>query len=357
MPDIAKAVWIFISYNFCNTVCFTAYNLAYSALSARMTRNIVKRAELASYRLGMAPMGRLFATTFTLPFVKLLGDTQQSWMIVIAIWSALALIPAYLCFRNCKEFAGEEVDAIAAQQPPVKIGPALKHTLTNPYWWMVSALWGLASAHYGLIGSVVPYYCKYLLGNDTLYSVVNAVEICFLIISAFLSGQLSKKFAKSHISFIGCLIGVASQAVFMLNPFDFSWMLITVAVRTMGIGISIPCVFSMIGDAAEYQQYKNHVREEGIVFSASGIGNKMGTGLCSAICGFLLTAAGYVSSTAGETVVQSESALQAIQDVYNGGFYIIWGAQAIIFLIWFRLDKKLPAIMAELKERAARNEF
>lgn len=347
-----KTVYIFIMYNLCNTVCFTAFNLSYSALSARMTRNIEDRAELSSFRLGMAPLGRILPMVLTLPLVTLLGDNQRAWIITVAFWAVLSAIPMYLCYKNCREYAGEEVDKIAAKQPKVPVATAVKHLLMNPYWWMCSALWGLDSAHYGLIGAVVPYYCKYILGNESLYSILNGIELACFIIFAFVSGQLTKHIPKSHLC-LGCCIGaIASQAIFMLNPYNFAWMAFTTFVRSAFIGMTVPCVFSMIGDAAEYQQWKNHVREEGMVFSASGFGSKLGSGLTAALVGFVLTAAGYIS-TAGTAVTQSPSTLSAIEDIYNNGIFIIRGIQGTIFLIWFTLDKKLPVIMKELKEREA----
>lgn len=351
-----KALYIFIMYNLCNTVCFTAFNLAYSALSARMTRNIEDRAELSSFRLGMAPMGRILPLALTMPMVSLLGNNQRAWIITVGFWALISMIPMYLCYKNCNEYAGEAVDKIAAQMPKVPVGTALKHLLTNPYWWLCSCLWGLDSAHYGLIGAVVPYYCKYLLGNENLYSILNAIEIACFIVFAFVSGQLTKRIKKSHLCFCSCIGAIASQAIFMLNPYNFAWMAFTTFLRSAFIGMTVPCVFSMIGDAAEYQQWKNHVREEGMVFSASGIGNKMGTGLTAALVGFALTSAGYIASS-GIAVAQPESALRAIESIYSNGIFIIRGVQAVIFLIWFTLDKKLPSIMEELKQREAMNTY
>jgi len=354
--NVFKVIYIFIIYNLLNTVCFTANNLSYSALSARMTRNVKDRAEVASFRLGMAPIGRIIVTAGTLPLVSLLGNNQKAWIIVMAVWAAISLIPLWLCYHNCIEYAGMEVDKIQAKMEPIKLKSGVLHMITNPAWWGVTLLWGFSTANYSITGAMVPYYCKYLFGNQNLYSVLNLLEAVCFISAAFISGQLQKKMAKSHIGFYGCLIGCAAQIVIFLNPLNFGLIVAMYVIRSFFTGLTIPCVFALIGDAAEYQQFKTHKREEGLVFSASGIGSKVGSGLAAGLTGLAMSAAGYIAS-AGASVVQPESVLTAIPRIYTVAELLVWGVQAVIFLLWFRLDAKLPSIMDELHKREARGEF
>lgn len=351
-----KVIYIFIIYNFLNCICFTANNLSYSALSARMTRNVQDRAELASFRIGMAPIGRIVVTGGTIPLVSLLGNDQRAWIMVMFVWAAISLIPLFFCYNNCIEYAGLEVDKLQARQEKVKLKDSIKNLLTNPAWWGVTLLWGFSTANYSVTGGIVPYYCKYIFGDQNLYSVLNVVEVICFVSSAFISGQLQKKIPKSHIGFIGCVIGCIAQAVIYLNPESFGTIVAMYVVRSFFTGLTIPCVFSMIGDAAEYQQFKTHKREEGLVFSASGIGSKVGSGLAAELIGIALSAAGYISSTSGD-VIQPATAIAAIPTIYTVAEMVVWGAQAVVFLLWFRLDKKLPMIMDELHEREAAGQF
>ena len=41
--DFVQFVYLFVTYNFCNTVCYTALNLPYGSLSAMMTRSSHER--------------------------------------------------------------------------------------------------------------------------------------------------------------------------------------------------------------------------------------------------------------------------------------------------------------------------
>ena len=91
------------------------------------------------------------------------------------------------------------------------------------------------------------------------------------------------------------------------------------------------------------------------MFAGSSIGTKVGAGLASAAITGLLSAAGYVSSTAAGAV-QPESALNMIMMLYKVGPLFVAGLVAFV-LLFYKLDKEYDGIMAELMEREARNEL
>ena len=78
--EFLQALYIFVTYNFCTTVCYTAVNLPYGSLSAMMTRDSHERDILSVFRVGMAQFGKIIAVTFTLPLVKVFGDDQMAWV-------------------------------------------------------------------------------------------------------------------------------------------------------------------------------------------------------------------------------------------------------------------------------------
>ena len=63
----------------------------------------------------------------------------------------------------------------------------------------------------------------------------------------------------------------------------------------------------------------------------------------------------YISST-GSAVVQSQSAINSIINIYMFGPLLIFVGVLIVGLL-YQLDKKYPAIMKELAEREARGEL
>jgi GPH family glycoside/pentoside/hexuronide:cation symporter len=82
------------------------------------------------------------------------------------------------------------------------------------------------------------------------------------------------------------------------------------------------------------------------------MGFKIGTGLTSFVVSALLSAAGYVSSSSGGHV-QSAQALGMVRNLFIYGIILVW-LVAVVVLILYKLDQKMPAIAEELKEREER---
>jgi GPH family glycoside/pentoside/hexuronide:cation symporter len=63
-------------------------------------------------------------------------------------------------------------------------------------------------------------------------------------------------------------------------------------------GINAPLYFAMIGDTADYAEWKFKARTTGIIFSSSSFAQKIGLGIGGALSGFLLQHYGYVAGAA-----------------------------------------------------------
>ena len=70
--------YLFVTYNFCTTVCYTALNLPYGSLSAMMTRISKERDMLSITRMTLSPLGKILSVSATLPLVKMFGDNQMA---------------------------------------------------------------------------------------------------------------------------------------------------------------------------------------------------------------------------------------------------------------------------------------
>lgn len=348
-----QAIYIFVTYNFCTTVCYTAINLPYGSLSAMMTRISAERDMLSVVRMGLSPLGRIMAVTCTLPLVKFFGDDQAAWVKTMSVWAVIALILLLLCFAKC-----EETVKIAAQEKAEKV-PMKKGLLalvTNQYFWAVLVLWMFQSVSFGISGTILPYYCKYIFNNDTwMYSALFLTETLVLVVGIFICSPLIKKFGKRNIAFVGGFVALGGQILFFLNPYSFGFMVMSCVTRAIGLAPLNAVVFSMVGDVVEFGQWKNHIRQESLIFAGGSIGTKVGAGLASAVITGLLSSSGYVSSSAGITA-QPETALEMIVSLYKFGPILI-AAVIIVTLFGYKLDKMYPAIMQELTEREAHGQL
>ena len=303
--------------------------------------------------MGLSPLGKIIAVTCTTPLVKLFGNDQAAWVKTMTVWAVIALILLLICFINCKEtvvIAGQE----KAEKVPVKKG--LKLLLTNQYFWAVLLLWMFQSVSFSVSGTILPYYCKYIFHNDTwLYSALYLTEILTLVVCIFLCAPLIRKYGKRNIALAGSGIALVGQLLFFLNPYSVPWMVMSCVTRAIGLAPLNAVVFSMVGDVVEFGQWKNHIRQESLIFAGGSIGTKVGAGLASAVITGLLSSSGYVSSSAGMTA-QPETALEMIVSLYKFGPILI-AAVIIVTLFGYKLDKMYPSIMQELTEREAHGQL
>lgn len=345
--------YIFVTYNLCTTVCYTAINVPYGTLSTMMTRSSHERDLLSIVRMSMAPVGRLIAVTFTMPVVKIFGDTQAAWVKAMMLWCVIAFVMLLICFANCKEHVHIQVKR---EGPKASFGKNVKALVGNIYFWATLILWTITCVHQTLVGAVLPYYCKYIFGNDSwMYSTLYMAEAVTLIAGALICPVLLKKFNKRDLSLAGCILAVAAQFVFFMNPHSFGLAMGTTIVRALGEAPLTAVVFGMMGDVIEYGQWKSHIRQESLVFGGGSLGFKLGVGLTSAVISALLNASGYISSSTGGAV-QPETAKTMIMSIYKYGTTFIW-VIAVVVLIFYKLDKIYPRIMKDLTERELRGEM
>ena len=129
-------LYLFVTYNFCTTVCYTAINLPYGSLSAMMTRVSSERDMLSVVRMGLSPIGKIIAATCTLPIVKLFGDDQAAWVKTMSIWAVLALILLLVCFFKCEETVRIEARKKQRKYPLEKdLQHFLKTSISGQFWY------------------------------------------------------------------------------------------------------------------------------------------------------------------------------------------------------------------------------
>ena len=345
--------YLFVTYNLCTTVCYTALNLPYGSLSAMMTRASKERDMLSITRMCLSPWGRILSVSATLPLVKVFGDTQMAWVEVMSIWAVVGLVLLIFCFSRCKETVVIEARAKAAKIP---VGKALKALAVNPYFWVGMTIWMMQNVIFTITGTILPYYCKYIFADDTIYGSLYLLEtLVTIFVMAVFSPRLLRRFGKRNMSLGGVVICFIGHVIFLLNPTDFGWVVFSCVVRGIGFAPIQSVIFGFIGEAVEYGQWKTRLRQEGLIFSGGSVGTKVGSGLTSALLTGLLSYAGYVSSSAG-SVMQSQQVIDMIVSIYMWGPIFVW-IVLIVVLYFYELDQKYPEIMRDLVAREARGEM
>ena len=352
--ETLQFLYMFVTYNFCTTVCYTAINLPYSSLSTMMTRISYEQGMLSIVRMGMSPLGKILAVSFTLPLVHFMGNDQMAWVKTMSIWAAAAFILLIICFIKCEEKVNVRAKLKNAEKIPIKKG--IKSLLVNKYFYIALSFWMMQNVISGVSGTMLPYYCKYIFHDDSLFGILFMVETLIMVaITLFICPTLLKKFGKRNMSLAGAVIALVGHLIYCLNPMDYNWVLFSCIIRGIGLAPLNSVIFAFLGDVVEYGQWKTHVRSESLVFAGGSFGAKVGSGISTAIMTYLLQFAGYVSSSSG-SAVQPQSAIDMIVDIYMYGPIIVW-IIVIAGLFLYKLDKIYPMIMKDLVLREERGEL
>lgn len=339
-----QGIYIFVTYNLVNTVVYTALNLPYSTMASLITRDEKSRASTQAWRIFCGPGGKMIVTVSTIPLVQAFGNDQRSWIIVACIYAVIALILLLICFFNIEE----RVVIEAAKDKTFTVKENLKALFSNQYWAICLGLWGFMVMMSTVTGTIETYYCKYTLGNEALYSPIYAAELISQCIVVLIVPHFVSRFGKRNLTLAGILLVIVAQLVWMSNPLSVPTAMVSGVLRGIGVAPLWACVFPMIADSAEFGQWKTHVRQDGMIFSAASVGSKLGGGLASAGIGLLMDSVGYDGTLAAQSS-------EAMDMIYNICMYapIIFSAIIVVLCLLYKLDKIYPQVIADLKERDA----
>ena len=150
----AQYAWFFIAYTLLNAGFYTANNIAYSALTALITRNNHERVQMGSIRFMFAFGTSMLIQTITVGMVAHFGGGAAAWRTVAIIYAIVGVISNTLSVMSVKELSPEELAAGEETKPDE--GTTEKYTLIdafgllirNKYYLMICAAYILMQIGY-----------------------------------------------------------------------------------------------------------------------------------------------------------------------------------------------------------------
>lgn len=374
-PDFSyqgKVIYAVVTYSLL-LLLYAANNLPYSALSGVITGDMADRNSLSSYRFVAVMFAQFFVQVFMLSIIKSAGDGDKAIgiakvMTVLAIFGTIMLLITFLTTK-------ERIVPKPEQKSSVKedIGDLVK----NKPWLIMLTLTTLVFITLAMKGgSYVYYFENYvdkgeltlfiqpilnflssiglnLFGDDPVsagFGLFNAGGIICMIIGITLSKNLADKYGKRNVFRLFLFISTLFIMAFYFFPStSIGLMFLSQILHGFFYGITIPILWAMIADVADYSEWKNNRRATAIIFSAMMVGLKAGLSIGGALTTSLLGLFNYIPNSNE----QPESAIHGIKLLVS-----IFPAMPFLLgvglLFFYEINKKMEVqIESELKNRRA----
>jgi Na+/melibiose symporter-like transporter len=141
--------------------------------------------------------------------------------------------------------------------------------------------------------------------------------------------------------------GLLAMVLYVLPPTASIAIIVTESLRQFAFGLSGPILWAMMGDVADFGEWKTGRRASGTVTSAVVFALWAGLALGGAVAGWLLGAYGVVSDAATQTPT-AQAGIVLTGSVYAGLAFL--AAAAFLFLYPLTAEKT-RSIADELAER------
>lgn len=338
LSDFAKYAWFFIAYTVLNAGFYTANNIAYSALTALITKNNHERVQMGSIRFMFAFGTSMLIQAVTVGFVAKLGGGAAAWRTVAIVYTIIGVISNTLSVLSVKELSEEELaegDSQNNGQPEEKYNliDAFKILVHNKYFLMICGAYLLMQLYSATLGMGI-YFMKYVLKDEAIYGkfawAINIPMILGLLITPSLVAHF-KGMYKLNIS--GYIVGTLGRFGVLVAAYmgNITLMFVFTSIAALGMSPLQGDMNALIATTSEYTRLTTGKRVDGTMYSCTSFGTKVGGGIGTAIAGWLLAASGYISNAD----VQPASCMNMLHVMY---LWLPMIFNLLITFILFRLN-------------------
>ncbi len=365
---------------------YTANNLPYAALSGVITGNMAERNSISSYRFTAVMVAQFVVQVLLLPLVLILGGGDQTvgFEKVMGIFASVGIVFFIITFLTTRE------RILPPAQQKTKVSDDLRDLVKNKPWIAVLTLTVFLFITLSLRGGMLVYYFENYLGDANLatflsaigfnsfienlnnffvgigltgfqwpqdpstsgFSLFNAVGIIMMIIGISFSKGLADRFGKRDVFRIALFLSALFVLAFFFIPAQMvALVVISQLLHGFFYGLTIPLLWAMIADVADYSEWKNNRRATAIIFSAMLFGLKSGLSIGGSLVAGILATVGYQ----GGLEVQTENTVQGIKLAVSVIPFLTF-MMGVVCLFFYEIDKNTESLIEkELQERRASN--
>ena len=345
----AQYAWFFIAYTLLNAGFYTANNIAYSALTALITKNNHERVQMGSIRFMFAFGTSMLIQTITVGCVAFFGGGASAWRTVAIIYAIVGVVSNTISVMSVKELTPEELAEGETKNEDVQeekysLIDAFKLLVHNKYYLMICGSYILMQVYSATLNMGI-YYMTYVLKNANLLGVFSwAINIPMILGLLFTPALVAKFQGMYRLNFYGYTLGTVGRLGVLIAGYMGSvpLMLACTAIAAIGMSPLQGDMNALIATCSEYTYLTTGKRVDGTMYSCTSLGTKIGGGIGTALAGWLLAISGYV----GGAAEQSASCMNMLHIMY---LWIPMIINLLITLILTRLN--VEKANEELRQR------
>ncbi|WP_298531685.1 MFS transporter [uncultured Algibacter sp.] len=215
--------------------------------------------------------------------------------------------------------------------------------------WVVLLVVGLLFNVYNAIkqGIVIIYFTHYL-NNQLLAATFLVCLMLASVAGAMMTAPLANRIGKRNLFIYALIFSGGINVLFAFcGPEDISAIFIIGVLSEFGAAFFPTLFFVMLGDTADYSEFKNTRRATGLIYSAGSFATKFGGGIAGAIIGLIL---GFFQYN-GQDASTIEGAVPGIVMLMSWVPAIVAILAAGLMMFYPLTQKKLSEITSELNNR------
>jgi glycoside/pentoside/hexuronide:cation symporter, GPH family len=343
--DAGKIIWAYITYSFM-MVIYTAIMIPYNSMIGVISTNPDERTSVSSYKFVFAYAAGFSVQLLIIPMVEKLGigNAARGYQLTMGIFAVISVIFLLISFASVRERVKPEPGVVS------NLKSDLKDLMGNTPWIILFLVSLSALVYIAIRSADIAYFFKYYLQLEGQMGTFMAVGTAFVLLGVVPTKWLASILGKKKLFIISLLIiAFSSFGFYFVGPNDIILVYTLQIIFSLASGPTMPLLWSMLADTADYSQWKNGRRATGLVYSAATFAQKSGFALGGIIVMGMLSTFGFIAEAE-----QSEQSVYGIRLAIS----IIPGLIALLaafLMIFYKLDdKKVLNIEKELNNRRAK---
>ncbi|MBO5160001.1 MAG: MFS transporter [Lachnospiraceae bacterium] len=320
LSSTMQYVYFFVFYTALNAIFYTANGIAYSTLTALITKNPNERVQLGSIRFMFAVVTNIVMGYAVMGGVEKFGGGAAGWRMIALICALIGLVVNTISCLAVKEVPEDEneVEKIVVEKAPEeKLGfvKTAKLLFQNKYYIMILIIYIVYYIMSGLTQGAGVYFMTYVMGDASLLGSFSMMKMFPVIIAlAFTPALVKKCGSMQKVNFWGYFLNCVFSVFYLVAAMkkNVPMMLLFLFIKGVFAGTLSGTLNALIAEISAYTYKTKNVHMDGTMYSCSSLGVKVGGGIGTAAVGWLLALSGFD----GTAAVQSSGAVNMIFAMY-----------------------------------------